>query len=102
MILVESLIPAVAERGGWRLHTWAAGPDHVHSVLTAPAADGAAVRTWLKRWLGQSLAHHLPLHPGESFWAECGSVKWIWTPDYLARATKYVHDQRATERHART
>jgi hypothetical protein len=99
MILVESLIPAGGERGGWRLHTCAAGPDHVHNVLGADA-DGDAVRKWLKRWLGQSLAQHIALQDGEIFWAECGSVKWIWEQDYLARAIGYVSGQRATERNA--
>jgi REP element-mobilizing transposase RayT len=100
MILVERLLPTVCTRGGWDLHAGAAGPDHVHAVLTANA-DGEAVRKWLKRWLGQSLAQHIPLLDGETFWAECGSVKWIWTDDYLVQATDYVRGQRATERHAR-
>src|SRR5438309_8626583 len=34
MVLVESLIPGVCERGGWELHACAAGPDHVHNVVT--------------------------------------------------------------------
>jgi REP element-mobilizing transposase RayT len=96
MIEVERLIPDVCIRGGWQLHTCAAGPDHVHNVLTAQA-DGEAVRKWLKRWLGQELAKSYSLRDGQTFWAECGSVKWIWTEEYLLRAVKYVSDQRATE-----
>ena len=68
MRLIESLIPAICDRGGWTLHARAAAPDHVHVVLTA-AADGQVVRTLLKRWLGQSLAGHVPLEPEQTFWA---------------------------------
>ncbi|MEA2710929.1 MAG: hypothetical protein QOF78_3530 [Phycisphaerales bacterium] len=106
MSLVESLVPAVCKRGGWTLHTCAAGPDHVHNILTpldpARGRDSNAIRRWLKTWLGQSLAKHIVLQEGETFWAECGSVKWIWTNDYFFRALKYVSDQRATERNLRT
>ena len=93
--IIESLILAICDRGGWILHAAAARPDHTHVVLTADA-DGAAVRPLLKRWLGQALSKHLPLRPDQTFWAECGSVKWIWDDDYFGRATHYVRDQRAT------
>jgi REP element-mobilizing transposase RayT len=88
MVAVESLIPEVCVRGGWELHTCAAGPDHVHVVM-AGDADGNEIRKWLKRWLGQELAKHYPLKPGETFWAECGSVKWVWTDGYF-RARREV------------
>jgi REP element-mobilizing transposase RayT len=97
MVVVESLVEAVCARGGWTPHTWASGPDHVHAVLGA-SAEGDAVRKWFKRWLGQSLAARYPLRAGETFWADGGSVKWVWTDDYLARAVDYVRRQRATER----
>jgi hypothetical protein len=56
----------------------------VHTLLTAEA-DGDVIRKLLKRWLGPALATHLPLKPEQTFWAECGSVKWVWTPDYFER-----------------
>ena len=93
--LVESLVPNICERGGWQLHACACGTDHVHNLLTAQA-EGDVVRKLLKRWLGQALSKHLPLQSDETFWAECGSVKWVWTGHYKARASKYVCDQRAT------
>jgi REP element-mobilizing transposase RayT len=93
--LVERLLPDVCARGGWQLRVAAAGKDHVHKLLTGEA-DGEVIHKLLKRWLGQSLASHIPLEPEQTFWAECGSVKWVWTAEYLARVTKYVRDQRAT------
>jgi REP element-mobilizing transposase RayT len=93
--IVEQLIPDVCVRGGWQLHARAAGKDHVHVLLSAQA-DGDVIRKLFKRWLGQALACHIPLQPEETFWAECGSVKWVWDEAYFKRVKKYVFDQRAT------
>src|SRR5262249_17814230 len=81
-LAVEELIPLVCERGKWKLYACAAAPDHVHVVLIG-VADGDAIRKWLKRWLGLMLAKRCPLQVGQTFWAECGSVKWVWNPRYL-------------------
>ena len=35
MIVVESLLPEICARGGWTHRTCAAGPDHVHEILTS-------------------------------------------------------------------
>ncbi len=95
MRLVESLVPSICDRGGWTLHARACAPDHLHTLLTG-SADGSLIRKLFKRWLTQALAEHVPLEPDETFWAECGSVKWVWTDDYFVRGKKYVFDQRAT------
>jgi REP element-mobilizing transposase RayT len=94
MRFAEDQLPAICTRGGWTLHTAAAGPDHVHTLLTA-AADGEAVRKWLKRWLGEAMSASWRLAPGATWWAECGSVKWVWDERYFARVFDYVRDQRA-------
>lgn len=90
----EDLIPSICDRGGWRLHTRAAGPDHVHTLLTA-AADADAVRKWFKRWLGEGMSKRWPLPAGATWWAEGGSVKWVWDDDYFGRIVGYLNDQRA-------
>jgi hypothetical protein len=100
MMVVESLLPAICQRGGWIHRTGACGPDHVHEVLASPN-DPATVRRLLKRWLGQELSRVLrPLPGGATWWAECGSIRWIFEEDddYLANAMRYVQRQRATPR----
>ena len=87
---VHAAIADVAARYGWTVHAVASKPDHTHVVVTADR-DGDALRDAIKavasRWLNKRLAPR-------PWWAENGSVKYIWTSDYLARATKYVADQR--------
>jgi len=91
----EAVIPEICTRGGWTHHVSAAGPDHVHVVLTTDR-DGQKVRHWLKRWLGESLSARWRLIVGQSWWAEGGSVKRIWENRYFREAVEYVRNQRAT------
>ena len=98
MILVESLLPRICERGGWTHRTGACGPDHVHEILTS-RHDPETIRRLFKRWLGQDLSRQLhPLPEGATWWAECGSIRRIFEEDgpYLKNALGYVDRQRAS------
>jgi REP element-mobilizing transposase RayT len=95
MRFVEGVLPDVCVRGGWEFHTGAGGPDHVHNVITADA-DGEAVRKWLTRWLGEALSSEWKRPEGATWWAEGGSVKWIWNDEYYGRVYGYVDGQRAS------
>ena len=87
---VQSAVADVAARYGWTVHAVAARSDHTHVVVTADR-DGQALRDAIKavasRWLNKRFG-------SRPWWAENGSVKYIWTADYLATATQYVEDQR--------
>jgi Transposase IS200 like len=73
---VESNAKQICQRGDWDLRAIAAASDHVHCLVQA-LVDGEDIRKWLKRWLSESLSQRWPLRPGEVWWSECGSVKWI-------------------------
>jgi len=94
-LFVERTTPTICNRGKWDLIAVAAGSDHVHCVLNAQV-EGKDIRKWLKRWLSEAMTEHWPIQPGEVWWAECGSVKWVWHEDYYARVIKYVRDQAMT------
>jgi len=93
--LIESSAPAICARGGWELVAIAAAPDHVHTILKANV-DGEQIRKWLKRWLSEALTAKWPLEPEQVWWAECGSVKWVWTTDYYEKVVNYVKRQRSS------
>jgi REP element-mobilizing transposase RayT len=96
MILTESFITKICERGYWEYHACAAGPDHVHVILSSQH-DPEGIRRMLKRWLGQELSKIRPLPSGATWWAECGSIRWIMDEQYFNRALNYVTRQRATK-----
>jgi REP element-mobilizing transposase RayT len=97
MIHVESVMPEICMRGRWEYHVGAGGPDHVHALLTAEA-EGDAVRKWFKRWLGESMLSRWPRPGGSTWWAEGGSVKWVWERDYFENIFDYLNRQRASGR----
>jgi REP element-mobilizing transposase RayT len=89
----ESTIPEICERGFWKYHTCAAAPDHIHVILTSDH-EPKTIRRILKRWLGQSLSEQWRLQDGASWWAECGSIKWLVNQAYFDNAVGYVSRQR--------
>ena len=91
--VAEAAIPNICKRGGWRYHVAAARPDHVHVLLSA-TTDSKAVRRWFKRWLGESLSQRWKLPDGATWWAECGSIKWVWTQEYFDHVFEYIRRQR--------
>jgi hypothetical protein len=98
MLIVESLLPEICKQGFWTHRTDAVGPDHVHEILTSPH-DPRTIRRLFKRFLGQALSKRIhPLPNGATWWAECGSIRWIFEEDgnYLDNAIGYVTRQRAT------
>jgi len=96
-LLIEKSIPDICRRGGWVFVNAAAAPDHIHVELKG-SAHGKSIRRWLKTWLGQELNKQWPRAAGSTWWAECGSVKWIWTDDYLENVYLYIDAQRTTPR----
>ena len=104
MTTIESLLPEICQRGGWDHHVGACGPDHVHEILFS-RNDPETIRRLFKRWLGQRLFDLFKggtgcPQPGSgaTWWAECGSIRWIFQEDgtYYQNAFDYVHRQRAT------
>jgi REP element-mobilizing transposase RayT len=95
MTLAESLIPQVCERGYWTYRCCAVGADHVHVILSS-AHDPETIRRLLKRWLGQGLSGRHALPDGATWWAECGSIRWITNEEYYSNAMQYMSRQRTT------
>lgn len=92
-LFAESTIPEICERGLWTYHTCAVAPDHVHVILTSDH-EPKTIRRIIKRWLGQSLSERWPPDAGATWWAECGSVKWLVDPSYFENACGHVSRQR--------
>ena len=91
-LFAESTIPQLCERGFWTHHTCAVAPDHVHVILTSEQ-EPKTIRRILKRWLGQALSERWPLADNATWWAECGSIKWLLDQSYFDNASRYVARQ---------
>jgi REP element-mobilizing transposase RayT len=96
-LFIETEIPAICERGGWKHRTCAAGSDHVHLLCdVVPDVHGEKVRRLLKRWLGQALSERYPITDGATWWAEEGSNIAIRDESYLNNCFAYIARQRTT------
>jgi REP element-mobilizing transposase RayT len=95
MVFAELAIPQVCERGCWAYRCCATGPDHVHAILSSQH-DPGTIRRLLKRWLGEALSERYSLPDGATWWAECGSIRWITDEHYYSNALRYVSRQCAT------
>lgn len=90
---IQKSLPQICERGEWTHHCSACQDNHIHIMLST-SSDEKMVRKWLKRWLGELLSNKHPLPSQQSWWAEGGSIKWIWDDFYLDAVYQYVIKQR--------
>lgn len=96
---IESLMPSICERGDWEHWITAAESDHVHTLITVTGhADTKVVRKLIKRWLGQALSEqYREIKDRQPWWAEGGSIKWVWDQGYFDRVYDYIRRQRKTQ-----
>jgi REP element-mobilizing transposase RayT len=83
---------------GWQLHAVNCRSNHVHVVVSA-AAPPKIIREQLKAWCTrrlneQQVESRIPEHERRrQWWAERGSIRWIFRESDLADAIDYVLNQ---------
>lgn len=87
--IVRAAIVETCAHRGWTIHALAVERAHVHVVLTARVAPERIVQQ-LKAWATRHLRRHglLVGHPHP--WAEHGSTRYLFEPDYFQYAIAYV------------
>ncbi len=94
---IETILPAICQRGGWSYRICAApvDADHVHVLLDATCdRDPDAIMKWLKRWVSEQLTEKWGKPSSGTWWAKCGSTKPIKDEDYLNNVYDYIRRQR--------
>jgi REP element-mobilizing transposase RayT len=86
---VEEGIRDVAVRYGWRIDALAVNSDHVHAVIAAER-EGNALRDAVKAAGSRALNKRFARR---DWWAEGGSVKYLWDLSYFRNAVEYVAGQ---------
>jgi len=87
---VEKALVDFCARYDWKIHAIAAQSDHVHIVVTAPR-EGEPLRDALKAAASRFLN---PKYGKKTRWAENGSARYLWEPEYFTNAVNYVTEQR--------
>lgn len=86
---VAMVIRQVCDHHDWILHSSNVRSNHVHIVVSAPQTPEhvmLAFKSWCTRRLRQlGLAQN-----GAKVWSRHGSTKYIWKPNQLTEACRYV------------
>lgn len=95
---VEDQIHDTCKRRGWHLHAANCRSNHVHAVVSASETSPKKIRSDLKAYATRCLKSLDDQR--ENWWAERGSIRWIYNTEDLEAVIIYVEDaqDRKTDR----
>ena len=88
---VEDQIIETCEHRLWIPHAVNCRSNHVHVVLTAPNTHPKKIRTDLKAWTTKRLKREFDKQRSK-WWAERGSVRYVFDEDEFIATVLYVKD----------
>ena len=86
---VQRQIRETCRHRGWHPHAVNCRSNHVHVVLSAPDTRPKKIRTDLKAWATRCLKQQFDANR-ENWWAERGSIRYLYKEDSLHAAVAYV------------
>jgi REP element-mobilizing transposase RayT len=89
-LAVQAQIEETCQHRGWELHAVNCRSNHAHILLTANA-NPKVVRAQLKAWCTRKLKS-ISAAERQNWWAERGSVRWIFDALSLDAARVYIVD----------
>jgi len=90
---VEKQIAETCRHRAWHLHAVNCRSNHVHVVVSAGDTRPKKIRTDLKAWATRCLKQSDAMR--ENWWAERGSIRFLYDMDDLEAAVMYVTDGRS-------
>ena len=86
---VEAQIAQTCTHRGWHLHAVNCRSNHIHVVVSAFDTAPKKIRIDLKAWATRCLKEQFDPHR-ENWWAERGSIRFLFGEESLERAVLYV------------
>ena len=87
--IVETQVAETYEYRGWTLYALSCRSNHLHVVVGAADTNPKKIRTDLKAWCTRRLKDNADSER-ENWWAERGSIRWIFNEDSLETVVLYV------------
>jgi len=87
---VEDQMSETCQYRGWHLHAVNCRSNHFHAVVTASETPARKIRIDLKGYATRCLRSFEPSR--SNWWAERGSIRWIFTDEDLETVITYVND----------
>ncbi len=94
---VEKQISQTCRHRGWHLHAVNCRSNHVHIVVSAGDKRPKKIRTDLKAWATRCLKRQFDTER-ENWWAERGSIRFLYDEDSLQAAVVYVTEGQNRQR----
>ncbi len=89
--IVEQQFSETCQHRGWVLHAANCRTNHVHAVVGAFEVPPKKIRMDLKAWCTRRLKQEAdPVR--DNWWAERGSIRWIFDEEGLETVITYVND----------
>ena len=89
--IVIAQIRETCDYRGWTLFAADCRSNHAHVVVGVADADPKKIRIDLKAWCTRRLKEKSDANR-DNWWAERGSIRWVWNEDSLATVVDYVTD----------
>lgn len=93
---VEQQVAETCRYRGWHLHAVNCRSNHIHTVVTAIDTAPGKIRNDLKAYATRCLKSMDASR--KNWWAERGSIRWIYDEDSLQAAITYVIEGQETRR----
>jgi len=87
--LVEAQIAETCKFRNWTLRAANCRSNHMHFVISTHQVAPKIIRSTVKAWCTRRLKENID-HTRENWWAERGSIRWIFTEESLERVILYV------------
>jgi len=87
--IVERQVAETCEKRDWTLHAVNCRSNHMHAVITARNTGPKTIRGTVKAWCTRRLKEQSD-PARENWWAERGSIRWIFDEDGLETVIRYV------------
>ena len=89
--IVENQIAETCQHRGWTLHETNCRSNHVHAVICAQDVPPKKIRDDVKAWCSRRLNENSS-QARDHWWAERGSIRWVWNQEQLNRVILYVRE----------
>ena len=88
----EEAIRGLCQRRGWELHAVNVRTNHVHAVVTCPCSPKQAIND-MKARVTLVFRQRGFRHRDGDVWSRGGSKRYLWTPEDVAEAVRYVLEE---------
>ena len=89
--IVEQQAAETCRHRGWIPHAVNCRSNHMHVVISAPGTRPQKIRADIKAWCSRRLKE-LSRPTRDNWWAERGSIRWIFGDESLETVILYVTD----------